>query len=152
MKSLQLYKYSTWGLLVLNFLLLGFILLNKMQSPKSLRAIDTLKLDEQQHIAFLNSAKEHDLILKKIKRQQQQILATYFQQLMDEEKKSTITDDLVKYEQLESQKITATYQHFAEIKHILNPNQYADFELFMDRILKIILPEQKNNRHPPKDF
>ena len=55
-------------------------------------------------------------------------------------------------QQLESQKLQSTYQHFEEVKNILEEEQMADFELFMNRLLEKILLEEEKKPHPPKEF
>lgn len=152
MKKLQFYKYTTWGLLAVNLLMLTFFFFRGAMHHADLRALDSLKLEEQQHEAFLTSAQRHEAKMLEIVGKQANLLSPYFNQL----KAGVDTIDehnlFAVYEQLETEKIKITYQHFEEIKYILKPNQQADFELFMDVILRKILPEPKKNKHPPKDF
>lgn len=152
MKTLQFYKYTTWGLLALNLLILAFFIARPLPFHGGMRAIDTLKLDDQQHTEFLVSAQKHERLIKEIQIEQKEILHTYFNQLVASSAQLDTTHSLTTYEALESQKIKVTYQHFKEIKNFLREEQYADFEQFMNRMLKRILPESKKNPHHPKDF
>lgn len=150
MKKLQFYKYTTWGLLGMNLLMLVFFFLKGARHNDGLRAIDTLKLDKQQHAVFLVSAQRHEAKMEEIVDKQADLLHPYFNQLVNQ---AEIDADLFStYQTLEIEKIKATFQHFQEIKDILKPEQQADFELFMGRMLPKILPKPKKNNHPPKDF
>lgn len=152
MKSTQFFKYTTWVMLVLNLGLISLFFFRHLSAPNNLRAIATLKLDEQQHELFLASAKRHSVIIEDIAAQQKNLLRPYFKQLVNQD---LIKDDkelLRKMQLLESRKITSTYQHFSEIKDILREDQLSDFEGFMDRMLSKILVGNEKNRPRPKDF
>ncbi len=152
MRPLQFYKYTTWGLLALNLLALGFFILNRPPAHGGMRAIDALKLDEKQHREFLISAKKHEGLINEVQLQQKELLRTYFNQLVTSTTERDRTNSLMMYEELESQKIKVTYQHFKEIKDLLRQDQLADFESFITRMLKRILINSQRNDHPPKDF
>jgi len=138
MKTLQFYKYATFILLALNIGLIVFSFVGRPKGKKGapqLRAIETLGLDEAQHDIFLASAKRHQTQMISISEQQKELLMPYFNSIVD----TTLivnTDSILKeVEQLERSKVAQTYQHFSEIKSILNADQIDDFEGFMDRIL-----------------
>ena len=152
MKSLQFYKYTTWGLLGLNLLILAFFMAHKPPFHGGMRAMDTLHLDDQQHTEFLVSAKKHQQRIQEIKIKQKAILQTYFNQLITSSEQVKEMNGLTTYEQLESQKVKVTYQHFKEIKSFLRTDQHTDFEQFMQRMLKRILPSLEKMPHHPKDF
>lgn len=145
MKSAQFFKYTTWAMLILNLAMLSFFFFRNGYHGKNLRAIDTLQLDGQQHELFLASAKKHKIEIVDIQEQQKRMLRPYFKQLVLENKELDEEVLLMAMEQLESQKIKATYQHFLEIKNILKEDQLANFEHFMDRMLTKILIENKKN-------
>ncbi len=151
MKSLQFYKYTTWGLLGLNLLVLAFFMIRQPPFHGGMRAMDTLNLDDKQHTEFLASAQKHKQLITEIKLKQKEILHTYFNQLVTSSAQVKEANVLTTYEQLESQKIKVTYQHFKEIKDFLRADQYADFEKFMTRMLKRILPQSEKRLHHPKD-
>lgn len=151
MKTLQFYKYTTWGLLILNLLVLTFFMVNKPPFHRGMRAMDSLNLDDQQHTEFLVSAKKHKALIKEIKIKQKEILHTYFNLLVTSSEQVNETEVLTTYEQLESQKVKITYQHFKEIKDFLRQEQHADFEQFMEMMLKRILINSQKDNHPPKD-
>lgn len=151
MKSLQFYKYTTWGFLALNLLVLAFFMIRQLSFHGGMRAMDTLNLDDKQHTEFLVSAEKHKQLIKEIKIKQKEILHTYFNQLVTSSEQVEETNVLTTYEQLESQKVKITYQHFKEIKGFLRADQYVDFEQFMIRMLERILPQSEKGRHHPKD-
>jgi len=152
MRSAQFYKYATYAMLLLNLVTLGFFFFNNTQNKRGGRAIDTLKLDTQQHDLFMASADKHRVIIEGIGEQQKVLLKPYFKQLVNQSNRINEDELLEKMKELESQKITATYRHFSEIKNILNENQIADFEGFIDRMLARILVETEKKPLPPKDF
>lgn len=152
MQSTQFYKYATCIMVLLNLTILGFLFFRNPHGRKGSRAIDTLKLDRQQHAAFLISAKQHETLMKGLMEKQQVLLKPYFQQLINADGKVDEIQLLVTMHQLESQKIQSTYQHFKEVKAVLKEEQIADFELFMNRMLKKILLEKEKSPHPPKEF
>jgi len=152
MKSRQFFKYTTWAMLVLNLGLISLFFFRNLGPPNDLRAIDTLKLDDEQHKFFLVLAQKHEMIIEDIAAQQKNLLRPYFKQLVNQDLKIDNEELLMKMQLLESQKITSTYQHFLEIKNILKEDQVADFEGFMDRMLAHILVGNNKNPKPPKDF
>ena len=157
MKPLQFYKYATWGLLLLNVLIVGFFFLGPPpngahRGGSGPRATELLNLDEQQNQLFLASAKSHETKMNDITKEQKALLTAYFNHLVSNAPTTNKNDLLTQYEQLESQKIKQTYQHFSEIKNILNTEQEADFEVFINDILRFLLPDKRKNPPPPKEF
>jgi len=152
MKSMQFYKYATWGMLGLNLTLLALFFFGRPPGGMGQRAIETLRLDEAQHADFLTSAKSHDALMQELLKKQHILLKPYFQQLIKPKISVDEQQLWAKMQQLESQKIQSTYQHFKEIKNILKEEQKADFELFMNRMLERILIEKEKKPHPPKEF
>ena len=159
MKNIQFYKYATIGLLVLNLSMIAFFFFTK---PKPLHSknrqdlskttIDILNLDQQQNTKFLQSAKEHQQQMKRIDSQQIKLLEPYFTNLLDS--KNDVNSDtlLQQIQQLERNKIELTYQHFEEVKLMLNEEQKDDFELFITHALQMILSQKKKYHPPPKEF
>jgi hypothetical protein len=120
--------------------------------PFKNRAIDILKLDEDQQSTFLNSVQSHGEQMRATNDQQRDLLKPYFHQLIDPKQMVDADSTLHKIQQLELNKIESTYQHFQEIKLILTPDQQAGFEAFMTQALKMILLDTEKNPPPPKDF
>lgn len=152
MQSTQFYKYTTWGMLCLNLILIGFLFLGRPNGGHKMRAIDSLKMDKTQHDAFLASAKRHASLMRELTKAQTDLLKPYFQQLID-------TNLIINEDQLftdlqivEKQKIKSAYQHFEEIKNFLREEQLAGFKPFMDEILGKVLSEKEKKPHPSKEF
>ena len=161
MNQLSFYKYTTWGLLVLNLAMIAFFFLTKPEFPQQRRppgdhqkmnASTTLGLNKDQTEKFLTSAKRHEGEIKSIDAQQKELLTQYFNSLIDTTlmSKNQITID--SFTTLEKQKIEITYRHFQEIKDILSFEQVNDFEPFMKEVLKKAIPRHRKNPPPPKDF
>ncbi len=158
MKQLQFYKYAAGALLLLNLAIMAFFFFTKPPPHKrgsynfQKRAVDILKLDEQQHATFLQFAKVHNQKMDAVNEQQRMLLKPYFQSIIDTSKITDSERVLNEVQLLERNKIEVTYRHFQEVKSILNTEQQADFEEFMNNALEIILLETKKNPRPPKDF
>jgi len=114
--------------------------------------IEILDLDSQQTAAFEKMAETHSQKMRSINRQQQQLLPPYFKSLTDSSKNVDKTAILNQFQQLGKQKIEVTYQHFQDIKLILNENQLSHFERLMGRFADNLLLGKKRNPPPPKNF
>ena len=94
MKQLQLFKYATLGLILLNIGIILFFFLTKPKPPRPMpegpnnhamdrRAIDLLGLDENQVVAFRDLARAHSREMRTINEEQRQLLEPYFVAVMD---------------------------------------------------------------------
>lgn len=155
MESLKFYKYATWGLLILNLLMLSFFIITKGGKHEGNHtpgmAAELLKLNDEQHTQFLASAQQHEQIMDRINAAQSSLLKPYFSQLTTPQK-ITSANTLTEIQALEKQKIEATYQHFEEVKNILTIEQLPDFKIFMNHILTRLIDTKKKNPPPPKDY
>lgn len=156
MKQLQFYKYATWGLLVLNLSMIAFFFLTappprQGQEFGRKSAGDIMKMDEQQNESFLQLARQHMQQMDEFNKQQRNLLKPYFNNLIGTAKIINSDSLLHQVQLLEGKKIKSTYQHFQDVKTILKPEQYVDFEEFIEHALEIILLEQKKNPPPPKE-
>lgn len=149
MTQFKFYKYATYGLVALNLSMLAFFIFNR--GHVSHRAIDSLKLDEAQHVLFLQSVRKHQQTIEPINEQQQQLLETYFKTLINSNQQINEAQ-LEQVSKLERLKIEATYLHFKEVKSILREDQYDNFESFMNRLLTKVLPRTKKMPPQPDDF
>ena len=154
MKLFQLYKYATWGLLVLNISMIAFFFLTgppRPSHPNNSKKIPLkMILDEQQDKSFSSLAKQHQQKMVDFNQQQRDLLLPYFIRMID----PSITidsDSLLKQVQiLEQKKIKSTYLHFQDIKSILRPEQHPSFEKFVERAVGRILLGQEKRPNPPK--
>lgn len=161
MKQLPFFKYAAGILALLNIAMLAFFFLTKPTGPPPMkergesfhhRAIDLLDLNPEQQTAFKDLAGQHSQLMRSVNRQQSELLAPYFEAIIDTSKMSASNAIMDTILQLERNKIEATFHHFQEVKSLLNESQMADFELFVSESLKVILPNGKNNSPPPKGF
>ncbi len=146
MDRVKIYKYGTWSLVALNITVLAFFLFARPRPrphpPQgSIRAevIDLLDLDRQQTAQFNAMADDHKNQMKDINGQQKELLAPYFESLVDANESMDKDSLLEAYQQSEREKIEVTYQHFKDIKGLLTPDQLTDFKEFMEKVTEILL-------------
>ena len=138
MKAARLYKYTTWFLLFINIVMLFFLFFTMRppldrQEGLAKHMMETLRLQPNQLPAFTASANRHKIQLKSLSGQQRQLLKNYFEILID--KPADKEAILRQLQQLERQKIESTFQHFKEVKGLLNPHQLKDYERFVKEAL-----------------
>lgn len=154
MKVTDFYKYAAWGLLALNLLLISIFWWNKPSPPPHIqgprhhmeppsfknRIIEELNFDDGQKDLFLKSVSNHVETMEALVQQKDEHLKRYFGQLNAVAKPKQDGLEVANIEDVERKMLEATYQHLTDIKSILKPNQEAQFEVFMDEILKNIMP------------
>lgn len=157
MKQLQFYKYATFALLAINLSIIGFLFFTHGRPPHPgegenlfMRAAEMMKLDPQQNEQFQEFAGAHAQKMRSINERQRDLLRPYFQSLIDPSLAIDSSAVLAEVQKLEAEKVEATYQHFAEVKAMLKPEQQPYFEEFMHQALRMILLEP-NNAPPPRD-
>lgn len=157
MSQLKFYKYATWALLLLNMGLLVFFLLTKPRPPHpppphqfQAEVIELLELNEQQISTFKKLAEEHGQKLTSINEQQQKRLPSYFNSLITSSNPINNDSILVELQRLEREKIEVTYQHFQDIKSMLNKNQLPHFENLMERFIDRLLLKKSPPTKPFK--
>ena len=161
MRSLLFYKWSTFLLLGINLACLSFMFFFRRPAPQNMKrerpakgelAQKAMRLNDEQFQLFQLEAQQHISLMDSLNRRQKELLTSYFEPLSTR-KENMDHDRLMRLvQQAEKTKIESTYQHFENIRKILKPNQYADFQRFMDRALRRILFKEKKNRRPPKDL
>jgi len=150
MSQLKFYKYSIWALLLLNVGVLAFFFLTKPHpphhaSPNNFQSevVEILGLNNQQAANFKKLAEDHMHKTRSINEQQEKLLPPYFKSLTDLSKNIDKDRILDEFQQLERKKIEVTYQHFQDIKSILDENQLPQFEGFMNTFIERILTQGK---------
>lgn len=165
MNKLFWYKLTSLGLLTLNISILLIFFLNKPSRPHmppppgnnvEVRAevARILHLNEKQKETFVEMASEHHRQLALIKEKQYEKLAPIFDGLVEENNESMAAKDslMKEFERLESEKIQITYQHFREVRKLLNEDQMVYYEEFMQRVLNIFFRKSQKDLEPPKEF
>lgn len=159
MSQLNFYKYATWALLFLNLAVLVFFILTRPRhhhhpSTKDFRSevINILNLNDQQQSAFRKLAHEHNQSMIMLKEQQQDLLPPYFANLAEPSESIDPDKILTKFQQLEREKIEVTYQHFQDIKNLLNQEQLPYFKGLMGKLIDELLLEKQVPPSPPKDI
>ncbi len=155
MGQLKFYKYAAGILLLLNVSMLVFFFLTRpphhgrgpMAGEKFKgRALKLLNLEATQYDHFLSYAEAHNQSIEAIKAEQQVLLKPYFESIADTAKVVDKGAVLAKVEALERQKVEKTYEHFTEVKNMLNTEQKANFPQFMNSALEKVLFKTK----PPR--
>lgn len=145
MEKEKLYKLIIGILLALNLLqLFGFLFAPQPQAPQEghfeNEAVKMLNLDAEQKEKFARFAEEHKEKMKNLYDEQTQLSSAYFNQTSD--------SLLNRIAQIETEKISATQQHFSDVKNLLNESQVANFEQFKKKALQSIL---KSHPAPPPE-
>ncbi|MEZ4850475.1 MAG: hypothetical protein R3B93_18060 [Bacteroidia bacterium] len=157
MNQLKLYKYATWGLLFLNIAVLTFFLLTKPhprphQSPDGFQSevVEILNLNSQQAATFKELAQEHNQKMESINEQQKNLLPPYFESLSDLSINIDRDSILNDFQQLERKKIEVTFQHFQDLKSILDEEQLPYFDRLIGRLIDRLLLKNSSGPPPPK--
>ncbi|WP_417602462.1 hypothetical protein [Owenweeksia hongkongensis] len=158
MKKLEFYKIGLITMVVLNLALVSFLVFNNPQSHSHShdredghfrkRAIQILDLDKEQLKQFKDLATLHHMEMIKMEDQQKELLRPYFNQLSTGD--GVLNEDSRrKVSELDRQKLELTYNHFKEVKAILRPNQYPNFEIFLSQAIDELLMDEKSSPPPP---
>ncbi len=156
MKQLQFFKYATISLILLNVILLGFLLFKRPPFPhkkdnNQKNAKEYLNLSKEQNESFLKLANQHIQDMKDLNEQQRDLLKVYFEGLVYPNDNHTQDSILLKVQDVERTKIESTYQHFTDVKKLLDPDQHKGFEVFLNHAIDRILLKEKKRSLPPKD-
>ena len=153
MNQLQLYKYATGAMVLLNIALVLFFFLTKPDPPRGdgarnfrPKAIEILQLDTNQRATFVQLAERHNQQMEALSEQQRARLKPYFGSLVDAVSDTTAL--IQEVAQLERDKVEVTYQHFQEVRSILTEEQLPYFEQFVSQALDILLLNREKPRPP----
>lgn len=155
MSQLTFYKYASLSLLLLNVAVIGFFLLTKPAPPPRMgehnfqyEVIEMLHLNEEQVTSFRAFAQGHNQQMTSINEQQQKLLRPYFESLANPSVGMDKASVLNQFQQLEREKIEVTYQHFEDLKLILNEVQLTHFETFISRYIDVFLSGETKGMPP----
>lgn len=157
MNLTKIYKYIILGLVGLNVAILVFFLEPKPrprhQPPNGnfqSEVIEMLHLNNQQASTLRALADGHKEEIEKINARQASLLTSYFESLDDTLERVNKDSLLNHFQQSEKEKIEMTYQHFQDIKELLNPEQLPYFEVFMNKTTDRFLIGKGRNLPPPR--
>ncbi|MBX2844142.1 MAG: hypothetical protein KTR26_20410 [Flammeovirgaceae bacterium] len=112
-----------------------------------------LKLNNEQERLFFELAKKHRIEVNQLEEKQKELLKSYFSQLKDAEVDSAVSNNILhQLEKVEREKITVTFQHFADLKNLCKREQIIHYQGIMDDVLRVLLKEFKKKLPPPRDF
>lgn len=155
MDKFTFYRNATFGLLAINLVLLALHIVPFISGPSNgpgdrmMRAVDQLELNEEQHERFNTSVEVHKARMKRINREQREILQKYFSGLTSDE--TNINPKLPqKYLALNEEKVTTTYQHFLDVKNILRPEQLQLYQNWVNETTRRILGSRREGPGAPR--
>ena len=153
MSKIKLLTIGIIGLLILNFLILGFLFLHKPPHPeKSGRdedgpnniIIQKLNFDEKQIANYQKLIDEHQAKLKILRKQVRDTKQLLYQQLKTNN--TTISNGLEnKLGVLQTEIEQTHYQHFLKIKKLCKPNQLENYQELTEELSQLF-----NQNQPPK--
>lgn len=105
-------------------------------------AAKQMNLTEEQKVEFAKLTEKHKSEIDALQTQQKQLIADYFSEPND--------SLMLKISTLEQAKIKSTNKHFSDVKSILKPNQYPDYEKFKSNAVNHILVKSGPKKASPK--
>lgn len=158
MNKLNFYRTAAIVLLIINLSVIGFFIFTKggdghphnRKGEFKHQAFKILKLDDEQKKLFSESADKHHKMMKGLNRKQSRILQEYFKGLNDGINETEKADFIVEYNELETNKITGTYNHFEEVKNFLRPEQMGYYKGFVEKAVRRLLSNNSEMPTPPR--
>ncbi len=108
----------------------------------------TLRFNDDQVKEYQKLSHVHHLEMRKIGREQSEVLKKYFMQLQGDSADDPNPEIFNEYNRLEAEKLRNAYDHFVDIRNMCNEEQLRYYELALEDILKPVLSGNKP-RHPP---
>lgn len=154
MKIINVLKLSLVAMILINIALV-FMLFNPSHPPHHLNGRPDLReeisgklgLNESQKEAYFASAELHAKQMRELNEQQREVAGKYFEGLTlgsHEAQDSLLLEDL---RNIDTQKITTTYNHFKQLKEICTPGQKEKFDEVIADFLPVMLGS--NQPKPP---
>ncbi len=151
----QIYKWGFFLLLVINVLLTALLFSGRPSPPKAVdmrvQISDRLQLDQAQQSQFIELAGIHRAQVKMLDKQQQALIIEYF---INESQAVAVRQTLLeKIKALYAEKVTVTYNHFAEIEALCTKEQLPAFRAMLKELIPLISGSHPGgpppNRHRP---
>ncbi len=153
MKKETLLTIAVIALLLLNFGTLGFLLFRGPahgpgDGPQlDHQIVETLHLDATQDKQFRELKSTHREQMQGYNRAYRSTMENYFALLDQETVAPSLQDSLLTVlSQIQKDRATVTYAHFAALKALCTPEQKKDFESLLPDLLQVILPPNPGNR------
>jgi len=168
MERTKLLTVAVVGLLILNLLTIGFLILNTNRprrpeppnpnkgSGPALIIIERLRLDAQQERAFQKLRNAHHRQSELLSAQSVELYRSYYG-LLASEKPDTARKNALEGQIAENQAAVAklNFDHFAQIKALCRPDQQADFTRLVADLNRLFgrqpRPKQGSEGRPPGD-
>ena len=130
-------------LILVNFLIIIPLFIHNKNAPEHSNE-QQLNLNQEQILSFKIFADEHHEEILALNKKQEKLIPSYFATLFEQSSASNRDSLATEIQSIESQKLKVTYEHFEDIKSILNPEQEKDFPEFVEGSLLRIMG--KNHR------
>lgn len=158
MNKLSFYRLAAIVLLIINLSVIGFFIFTKGGDVQPLnrkaefkhQAFKILKLDDEQKKLFTESANKHHKEMMNLNKKQSRILQEYFKGLNEGINETEKANFISEYNELETKKITGTYDHFEEVKKILKPEQMRAYKGFVEKAVSRLLSKSSELPPPPR--
>ncbi|MEL7006601.1 MAG: hypothetical protein AAFN93_28335 [Bacteroidota bacterium] len=159
MKSKKIYQIGFLVLILINATLI-YLLVKRPQRPPMNRGSRQgsiiekisahLELTEEQAANYRLMAKQHGQQMRSFEADHRELVKAYFETFNSS---SIASPDSIKIEilNIESEKLEYTYEHFKELKSILEEHQKARFELIIKDILAVLINDRSKRPPPPRD-
>lgn len=143
MNKTKLLSVAVIALLVLNFVILGFLFLSKKHKPNRRKmpreiVIEKLHFDENQIVEYEKIIKEHQKAIRNLDDSIRKTKNELYQLLNEEKINSAQKDSLyLKLANYQKQIETTHFNHFLEIKKLCKKEQLADYKNLTEELSKI---------------
>ncbi|MEL6560711.1 MAG: hypothetical protein AAFQ94_21135 [Bacteroidota bacterium] len=158
MNSKRVYQIGFLSLIVINSILLYLLFVQSGRPARRpgpprgsvIEKISTrLELTPDQEKAYRQMAQNHGDQMRNFDETHKALITAYFKSFGDD----PISSDSIKNEilKIESAKLQHNFDHFTDLKSLLNEKQKNRFGLIMDDILTVLANNRRNRQPPPRD-
>lgn len=148
MKKETLLTIAVIALLLLNFGILGFLLFQRPPHPPGAgsmpldrRIEEQLHLNAEQQQQFERLKSAHHEQMQASDRAYRDAMSHYFALLKSDTIVAGRRDSLLaELTYIQQERVTATFQHFSDLKALCTPEQRENFDALVPAFLQVILP------------
>ncbi len=159
MTSKKIYKIGLVVLVIINATLIFLLTQRPYRPPRPTssgqntiveKISNKLELSKDQMARYQSMAKQHGEQMRILQGDHSRLMKDYIETL---DIHSTASVEQIRSEilKIESAKLQYTYEHFEELKSILNEQQKSRFGLIIKDITIILIGEEKRFPRPPRD-
>lgn len=154
MKKETLLTVAVIALLLLNFGILGFLLLRRSGPPEAggrrkldRQIVETLQLTSTQQQQFDQLKSAHHALMVANNQAYRVALGHYFDLLKNDTVVPAQRDSLQAIlTKLQNERVDVTFQHFTDLKNLCTAEQRPSFNELLPNLLQVMLPPKRPNR------